>query len=292
MIPTLHRLLRFATRVVVGVRQFGIKGAFRVFFQSRWQQEDTVVSVPLRALRRPFYYRAVSDLKIFCMFYNEGYRILDCYGSRTRVIVDAGANIGDSTMRFRRFHPEARILAIEADPDNYRLLEQNFAGDPQVTPLHRALWSGPGVLNVRKTWANVASRVSEVAEGVATEVVACSVPELMAEFQLDWIDILKLDIEGAEAVVFQAADTAWLHRVRCIIFECCDADDAGTTQSIFAAVQAAGVLFNCHIAGENLVLIRRDTPWHVGSDLWLDERGTVAPHIAEAMADSGYVRLD
>jgi FkbM family methyltransferase len=292
MVPTLHRILRFASRVAVGVQQFGLGGACRVFFLSRWQQEDVVTSVPLRALGRSFFYRAVSDRNIFCMFYNEGYRIIDCYGMRARVIVDAGANIGDSTVRFRRFHPAARILAIEADPDNYQVLERNCTGDPLTTPLQRALWSEEGSLNVYKTWANVASRVTSAPHGQATAVPACTVPGLMAEFDLEWIDILKLDIEGAESVVFQTADTAWLHRVRCILFECCDADDAGTTQRIFAVLQGAGIQFNCHIAGENLVLIRSDTPWHVGSDLWLDEKATVPPHIAQAMASRGLSRLD
>lgn len=292
MIASLHRLLHFLARFIAGVRQFGLRGAFRVFLWCRWQRSDRLTSVRLKAMDRDLWFRSVSDRGVLCMFYTEGYRVLDCYGTKARVIIDAGANIGDSTMRFRRFHPQARIIAIEADAENHAVLERNFADDSQVTCLHRALWSAPTTLHLQKTWSNVASRVAAEASESTTTVEACSVPSLMNELGLAEIDILKLDIEGAEAVVFQTPDTAWLGCVRCIIFECCDADDPGTTQRIFAALQSSGVSYNCHIAGENLALIRSDTPWSIGHDLWLDERGTVMPHINQAMQRAGFQRLD
>jgi FkbM family methyltransferase len=292
MLVILYRALRFASRFIVGLHHFGLCGAVRVFLLSRWQGVDSLTQVPIRPMQRKFAFRSVSDRGVLCMFYNEGYRIIDSYGRRAKVIIDGGANIGDSTMRFRRFHPQARILAIEADADNAAVLRQNFADDDKVTCLHRALWSESGTVQIQKTWANVASRITQSTEVASCPVPASSVPDLMREFQVDVIDILKLDIEGAESVVFQTADTSWMQRVRCIIFECCDADDAGTTAKIFAALHSAGGSFNCHIAGENLVLIRTDTPWHLGTDLWLDERATVAPHIAEGMELAGLARID
>lgn len=222
---------------------------------------------------------------------SPGYRIADIYGQRAGLIIDAGANIGDSTLRFRRFHPQARILAIEADADNFDILRKNFEDDELTTCLHRALWSECGVLQVEKTWANVASRVAVKSEG-PRPVQAISIPELMAEFGLTEIDILKLDIEGAESVVFQTPDLSWLTKIRCIIFEVCDADDAGTTMKIFRALEASGIAFNCHVSGECLILIREDTPWQAGTDLWLEERATVLPHIQKAMHTHGLLRLD
>ena len=209
------------------------------------------------------------------------------------MIVDAGANIGDSTLRFRRFHPSATIIAIEADADNHAVLEKNFADDPKVRCLHRALWHEAATLHVHKTWANVASRAGPASTGTSSQpVAAISVPGLMQELGLAEIDILKLDIEGAESVVFKTADTSWLHRVRCIIFECCDADDPGTTMAIFDVLIRAGVRFNCHVSGESIILIRRDTRWLPGSDLWLAEKATVLPHLAEYFRSEGIPRLD
>jgi FkbM family methyltransferase len=191
-------------------------------------------------------------------------------------------------MRFRRFHPKAKILAIEADMGNFAVLQKNFAWDTRTIPLRRALWNREGELMVWPTWANVASRVGESPNHVAAvPVPGCTVPGLMREFELSGIDILKLDIEGAESVVFQTPDTRWLAQVRCIVFECCDADDAGTTMKVFDVLRQAGWRGNCHVCGENLVLIRSDLSWHMSPDVWMDDEPRVAAHIVEAMTSVG-----
>jgi FkbM family methyltransferase len=182
-------------------------------------------------------------------------------------------------MRLRAAHREAKILAVEADAENYELLVKNCAGDSGLLPLHRALWSHPGELRLTKTWAHVASRVSEDAEGYAVRAV--TVPELMTEYQMEWLDILKLDIEGAESKVFATADMSWLKRVRCVIFECCDQDDSGGTTAIIQAFERAGVHYDWHISGECLVLLQPGLDWiHVHDD-WLDEHAVLLPHLRQ-----------
>ena len=53
------------------------------------------------------------------------------YAFRTRrrapLIVDAGAHVGAATHYFKRRYPEARVLAIEANPVTFALLEKNVA---------------------------------------------------------------------------------------------------------------------------------------------------------------------
>lgn len=276
-----HRLLSFLARLFAGVFHFGWWGALRVFVFYRWRRTDDIVSVPLRRLGRRLWFRACSDRLALSLLYTPGYRVVDAFGPPLiRTVVDAGANIGDSTLRLRRFHPQARIIAIEADPGNFQLLHQNFADDTSTLLLHRALWSHEGSLKVHSTWANIASRVHDAADnGEGISIPGCTVPGLMAELHLQEIDLLKLDIEGAEALVFQTEQRDWLRRVRCIIFECCDADDAGTTMAIFAALAEAGLAFNCHVCGENIVMIRHDTPWHLVADLWMEAEPSLPAHI-------------
>jgi FkbM family methyltransferase len=293
MLHFLHRCLGFAQRFVAAAWHFGWVGAFRVFVLHRLSREDRLTQIWLRVLQRPFWFRSRTDAGVLGMFYLENYRIADAYGPLCRVIIDAGANIGDSTMRLRRFHPQARIIAIEADADNHGLLARNFADDQQVTCLHRALWKEEGTLRIAKTWAAVASRIDEAGvHPISASVSASTVPGLMAEFGFDEIDILKLDIEGAEKVVFQTSDTSWIRRVRCIIFECCDADDHGTTIDIYAALQASGARFNSHLCGENIVLIRADTDWFLAPDLWMNPRADILPHLQEHMQKLGRQRPD
>src|SRR5262245_59178053 len=51
------------------------------------------------------------------------------------VIIDAGANIGLASLYFAARFPQARILALEVEPSNFRMLTLNTRDYPQVTPL-------------------------------------------------------------------------------------------------------------------------------------------------------------
>ena len=262
MTKFLRRGFRLLSKLAAAAHHYGWPGAVRVMLLSRTGADDSTTSVMFRPLQREFFYRRRSDSGTLIELAQGGYRIVD-EGSpqQVRWILDGGANIGDSTLRFRRCHPNATILAVEAEQSNHALLQRTFAGDSKTIPLQLALWSEPGELRVVSTWANVAFRVSADPAASTASVRAVSVPQLMAEHGVDELDILKLDIEGAESVIFQTPDLSWVQRVRCLIFECCDQDDPGTTTRIFRALEKAGAEFDWHISGECLVLLRKGIDW-------------------------------
>ena len=53
---------------------------------------------------------------------------------------------------------------------------------------------------------------------------------LMAEMNLDSIDLLKVDIEGAEKEVFEDCD--WMQRVDCLIIELHDRFKPGCSRAV------------------------------------------------------------
>ena len=65
-----------------------------------------------------------------------------------RVIVDAGANIGTTSIYFAHRYPEARIIAIEAEASNFALLSKNVEPYARITPIHAALWSQDGEMSL------------------------------------------------------------------------------------------------------------------------------------------------
>jgi FkbM family methyltransferase len=202
-------------------------------------------------------------------FFNPGYRIRDSAANPVRVIVDTGANVGVETLRFRHFHPEARIVAIEPDSGNFSVLTRNVGADGRIALLNSGLWSHKCRLHVIVGESAEGFRAEEVnGEPQRSDVDAVSIPSIMQSFGLDEIDILKMDIEGAEYQVFTAPDVeSWIRRVKVLIFECPDADRPGTTQAIFEKL--AGLDFVCHIHGECFVLIRKDTGWKLESNTYL-----------------------
>ena len=134
-----------------------------------------------------------------------------------KVIFDIGANAGFATLFFRRRYPKARIIAVEADPRTYRRLVHNVGGLPDVTTLNRALAGADGPVTFHSAPGSInSSLVRRSDAGTAVEVQGVRLQTLMDETRTNRIDLLKLDIEGAE---FEALMGAPLDRVGELIAE-------------------------------------------------------------------------
>lgn len=134
------------------------------------------------------------------------------------VIVDAGAFIGDLTCHWATKHPAARIIALEPNPENHRFATINVGPySPRVTLLNLGLWSCKTKLAI--SGSEMGSQLGEAAGLNNASIETTDVPSLMHEHSLASIDILKLDIEGAEQQVLGPGCESWLPRVRILIVE-------------------------------------------------------------------------
>ncbi len=134
-----------------------------------------------------------------------------------RTIVDAGANAGMATLYLHGRHPGARIVAVEPDPGTYDLLEANTAALPGVTCVCGALADRDGTVVLHtgaESWA--ASTRPGRGRPDAVVVAAETLETLAARHGLDRIDLLKLDVEGAEAEVLLGPG---MQRVGAVVFE-------------------------------------------------------------------------
>ncbi len=249
------RLAQWAARFVTSVAVLGLANTVTIFITTRFSTKLTTITLPDR---RRFHFRGRLDKGVMSHFYKDGYLIRDTADRQIARIVDVGANIGDETARFRVHHRHAGIIAVEAADENYRVLEKNFAADANVTLVHGGLWPVHTNLKLIPGDTMEAYRVTETVDTDGT-IAAYTVPDLMAMRGWDRIDILKLDIEGAEYELFTRHAGAWIDKVDVFIFEAPDNDRPGTTKAIFHAL--ADIPFNTFICGENLVLIRTDVPW-------------------------------
>lgn len=176
------------------------------------------------------------------------------YPGAPRTIVDAGAYVGFASIWFAQRYPDATIVAVEADAENYAALCRNTRALPQVTPVHAALWNEPAELSVVDRGGDRWSlRTSDDTAGPRRGVVpAVTVDGLLEAHGLDRVDILKVDIEGAETRVFADADR-WIDRIGAIVMEQHDRFVPGCSE----AVRAAATGFDVAIErGEHLFFAR------------------------------------
>ena len=247
------RGLMFFARYTLAAQNMGLWGAYKVFVRSRWSRR--VQSVRIRGIGR-FWFRGGMDFGVMSHFYNSGYRIVDCDARPITRIVDAGANIGVETRRFAYFHPKATIVAIEPELKNFDMLLRNVR-PPHVT-VRAGLWPRQAKLAVLP--GDTPEGCSVIEDGRAL-CPAITVPQLLEETGWDEIDILKLDIEGAEFEVFSDGAEAWVGRVNCFIFECPDLARPTTTARIFAKLPSQN--YRTEICGESLVVMKADLPWRL-----------------------------
>jgi FkbM family methyltransferase len=138
-------------------------------------------------------------------------------GPPVATVLDIGANIGLTSVFFLTRFPACRLVAVEPDPANLIMCRSNLAafGD-RATVVEGALWSEDARLSVSSehqgTWA------SSVAPNDRGTIEGQTMRSLLERVG-GRADIVKIDVEGAELAVFEAADTSWIDAVRCIAVE-------------------------------------------------------------------------
>lgn len=138
-----------------------------------------------------------------------------------QTIIDCGANIGMSGVYFLYRYPNARLIAIEPDPVNYGLCTKNLASfGNRATVLRAALWGKSMPMTVESgnigTWASTVT----VAKGNSSSTIeGLDIPTLLKRCDLESVDILKIDIEGAELDVFSAENMDWINQIKCFQIE-------------------------------------------------------------------------
>jgi FkbM family methyltransferase len=140
-------------------------------------------------------------------------------------IIDAGGYIGTAAIALSRLYPDAIIVSLEPAPDNYRLLLENVKGFPNIVPLRAAISTGAirfATLLDRGTgeWGyTIVEKPADQPFATVVGTVECvTVRELMDRHRRRGIDILKLDIEGAEADLLAGSED-WIGDVSLIIAE-------------------------------------------------------------------------
>jgi FkbM family methyltransferase len=120
------------------------------------------------------------------------------------VVVDAGAYPGDYALfAARRVGPQGRVICFEPGAANRAVLERHIrrSGLQNLTVVPRGLWNQRATLRFRAD--GLASTAGAEDGGEAIEVAPLD--DLLRELGVDRVDVLKMDIEGAEIEAIQGA---------------------------------------------------------------------------------------
>ena len=147
-----------------------------------------------------------------------------------RYVIDAGANQGAFTDAFLQLHRPERMVLVEALPGLASKLTEKFANDSRLSIVAAALsdTNGEARFEINRSEASSSllpidprnSKWFERDLSVASSITVPTItlPELMSREKLESVDLLKLDLQGAERMVLNGGEVA-LDRVQVIYTE-------------------------------------------------------------------------
>lgn len=220
---------RRALRKAAAIRQQLFPSPEAAAWKQAWHRAELTPRFTPGTIRILDYRLQYADLHSFCFQWQDIFvkRCLDFRAaSDTPRILDCGANVGLASLYFKRRYPRARITAYEADPTLAAMMDANLkangGGDAEV--VHAALWTSNGQLTFRCEGSD-SGMIDSLPGAIDGRAVVVRAQRLRDVLEAEPVDLLKLDIEGAEDPVLSDCE-AVLHRVRALIMDLHEFDPA------------------------------------------------------------------
>lgn len=224
-------------RVKLYMSRFGNFLGLTLYVRIKMLNAGDIIWVRLPSLKHPLSVRGgSSDGKVFEHVFVDGEYEID-YEMDPTNIIDAGANVGYASIFFANKYPRAKIVAVEPEESNLSMLRENSSFYENIKIVPAGIWCKDVRLEIENPddsqWA---FRVKELCDVAGEGIAAKSVRTIMGEHGMESIDILKLDIEGAENEVLSYCDD-WIGKVGCLMIELHEWIRPGTT-TIFNKVMS------------------------------------------------------
>ena len=234
--------MRLTQRIRVVLSSFSLLGTWSAirywlqYFRARLARDQRLLAITTKNTSYPMVFRANTiDRQVFSQIFLD--REYECVGDLpdVRLIVDAGANVGFSAVYLLNRYPDSEVLAIEPDPAAFEVLRRNVAPyGSRCKTLNSAVWdrtTGLTLVDPSGAGESWAVQTHETPDGETPDLLAVDVGSLLRDSAYERISLLKIDIEGAESVVF--ADAPWLDQVDNIVVELHADSPFGDAEAVF-----------------------------------------------------------
>jgi FkbM family methyltransferase len=145
---------------------------------------------------------------------------------RCDTVIDLGANIGLASLYFASRYPSCRLLAVEPNPPTYKILSANLrdlSERGRCKTLRAAVWGSEKELVADPSQAHdhysaFATKEATGRENGEERMQGFPITKIIEDSGFEHVDLLKVDIEGAEVELFKG-DLDWLRKVGAIAIE-------------------------------------------------------------------------
>lgn len=217
---------------------FGLWTSLKTLVKFNVNGKNKIIPVKLPSLSHPVWIRNKSSdeftMQQIFIFHEYDFPI----ATAPTTIIDAGANIGLAAVYFASRFPNARIICLEPESNNFKLLQQNIAPYPNISAVQGGLWSKSTSLIVKDNgWGNWGFVVEECDTNTPGSIKAYSIPDILKMFSLPSADMVKIDIEGSEKEVLEAPNVHdWVQNCSTLVVEHHDRMVADSSASLFKVI--------------------------------------------------------
>jgi len=131
------------------------------------------------------------------------------------IIVDVGAQIGLFTIKVAKLNPKSIIIAVEPEPNNFKLLMQNIKLNKlhNVLPVNCALGDKKDIVNLYLNNEDLGGHSLICRDSAAIKVLMITIDELIGKLNIEAknVSLIKIDVEGAEYSVLLGAKKILSH---------------------------------------------------------------------------------
>lgn len=173
-----------------------------------------------------------------------------------KYIIDCGANIGLFSLIYAQKYPEAKIIAVEPEQQNYKMLCMNIKNHKNITAIRNGVWNqGIDLKIIARDTGAYGFMVQECKDGQG-DVRGVSIGDLMEKYGFPRVDILKMDIEGSELEVITCDADEWLNKTNILILETHERIKPGSEKLIENALLKNNHYMEGESNGENRIFYR------------------------------------
>lgn len=152
--------------------------------------------------------------EFFEVFSSQDYEVADV--ESPEIIFDVGAHFGLAALYFSCLLPKATVYAFEPASESFRLMNTNLEQRMNVIPLNYGLYSRTGTARLYLASRSGENSIVEK-QSRYEDIHVKSLDEAMQDLSVSHVDILKIDVEGAEEAIFEA--TTSLEEIDLIVGE-------------------------------------------------------------------------
>ena len=258
----LDKVYRLIPQYIFDVKNFTEKLALQGYSLSVDNRRNSLIVGDRRKSLRFILRKATSDFNVFDQIwikeeFKEVLNLIEENSIDINNIVDAGANIGLVSIYFKDKFPNSKIVCIEPDASNIEQLKENININQLdgICFLEGGLWSHDGFMELDYSFRDGlewSRRLTSSSDSVGN-VPVFTLSNILEKYDLGCIDLLKIDIEGAEEEVFKhGADCEFLSRTKVITLEIHNLEKMG--HKIINTLQEYG--FSIHMSGELTIGIK------------------------------------